>query len=71
MVLLRCGLAVLLASGAIACGIGAPQRASDIQNVYAISDDIAALRMTESPTRTSNPNTGTGTVSTYSPLPGL
>ena len=44
MTLLRCGLAIVLAMSATACGVGAPQRASDIQNVNAISDDIAAVR---------------------------
>ena len=67
MGLLRCGLAVVLAIGATACGIGAPQRASDIQNVNAISDDIAAVRMTESPSRVPSPNSSIGSVSVYSP----
>ena len=47
--LLRYGLAIVLAMSATACGVGAPQRSSDIQNVDAISDDIAAVRMTQSP----------------------
>jgi hypothetical protein len=67
MELLRCGLAVVFAVGAASCGIGAPQRASDIQNVNAISDDIAATRMTESPSRIPNPNASAGSVSVYSP----
>jgi hypothetical protein len=67
MLLLRCGLAVALAMGATACEIGAPQRASHIQNVHAISDDIAAVRMTESPSRVPNPNAGFGAISVYSP----
>jgi len=56
MKVLRCGLAIALAMGAAACEIGAPERASDIQNVNAISDDIAAVSMTHSPSRTANPN---------------
>ena len=67
MPLLRFGLAIMLATGATACGIGAPQRASDIQNVNAISDDIAAVRMTQSPSRVSNPNSSTGSIGVYSP----
>ena len=67
MPLLRYGLAIVLTMGATACGVGAPQRSSDIQNVNAISDDIAAVRMTQSPSRPSNPNSTTGSVSAYSP----
>ena len=68
MVLLRSGLALVLATCAAACGIGAPPRASDIQNVNAISDDIAAVRMTHSPSSVSSPNSDTGSVKTYTPL---
>ena len=67
MPLLRFGLAIMLATGATACGIGAPQRSSDIQNVNAISDDIAAVRMTQSPSRPPNSNSTTGSNSVYSP----
>jgi hypothetical protein len=67
MPLLRYGLAIVLAMSATACGVGAPQRASDIQNVNAISDDIAAVRMTQSPSRPSNPNSTIGSISVYSP----
>jgi hypothetical protein len=63
MTLLRCGLArlalmgALLLGGAAGCASGAPERASDIQNVNAISDDIAAVTMTQSPTaRAHDPN---------------
>jgi hypothetical protein len=50
MLLLRCGLVLALAlGGAGGCAIGAPDRASDIQNLNAIGDDIAARTMTESP----------------------
>ena len=55
MTLRRCGLArILMAAvalgGVVGCEAGGPQRASDIQNLNAISDDIAAVKMTESPT---------------------
>ena len=39
-------LALSVASGCT--GIGAPERASDTQNVNGISDDISALSMTQS-----------------------
>lgn len=67
MPLLRYGLAIVLATSAAACEIGAPERASQIQNVDAISDDIAAVRMTKSPSRFPNPNTSAGSISVYSP----
>jgi hypothetical protein len=67
MPLLRYALAIVLAMSTTACGVGAPRRASDIQNVDAISDDIAAVRMTYSPTRISNPNASFGSTSAYSP----
>jgi hypothetical protein len=38
-------LAVAVVAG---CAIGAPERASDIQNLNGISDDISAVRMTQS-----------------------
>lgn len=45
----RLGLVVLSLVSAVGCGfIGAPDRASDTQNLNAISDDIAALSMTHS-----------------------
>jgi hypothetical protein len=63
MTLLRCGWARLALIGALAlggaagCAVGAPDRASDIQNLNAISDDIAAVTMTRSPTaRARSPN---------------
>lgn len=67
MPLLRYGLAIVLAASAAACEVGAPERASHIQNVNAISDDIAAVRMTQSPSRVPNPNSSTGSISVYSP----
>ncbi len=46
---LRLGLVVLSLVAAVGCSfIGAPERASDTQNLNAISDDIAALSMTRS-----------------------
>ena len=46
---IRLGFVVLSLATAVGCGfIGAPERASDTQNLNAISDDIAALSMTRS-----------------------
>ena len=46
---IRLGLIVLSLASAVGCSfIGAPDRASDTQNLNAISDDIAALSMTRS-----------------------
>jgi hypothetical protein len=58
MTLLRCGLLVALALGGVwGCAPGGPDRASDIQNLNGISDDIAAMTMTESPSaRAHDPN---------------
>ena len=51
MTLLRCAFAFALVLGGLSgCEAGAPERASDIQNLNAISDDISAVRMTEPPT---------------------
>jgi hypothetical protein len=51
MSLLRCGLAfALVLGGACGCVAGGPERASDIQNLNAISDDISAVSMTQSST---------------------
>jgi hypothetical protein len=45
----RLGFVVLSLAAAVGCSfIGAPERASDTQNLNAISDDIAALSMTQS-----------------------
>ena len=47
MNLIRLGLVVLSLVAAVGCSfIGAPERASDTQNLNAITDDIAALSMT-------------------------
>jgi len=48
MALVRCGLLLALALAVCGCAVGAPDRASDIQNLNAISDDISAGTMTES-----------------------
>jgi hypothetical protein len=58
MTLLRLGLAFALAlGGASGCAVGGPDRASDIQNLHAISDDISAVTMTQSQTEhTHDPN---------------
>ncbi len=44
----RRGLALALALLACGCAVGAPKRASDIQNLHGISDDISAVTMTRS-----------------------
>jgi hypothetical protein len=47
----RLGLAFCLAGvlgAAVGCHPGGPERASDIQNLNGITDDISAVRMTES-----------------------
>jgi hypothetical protein len=61
MTLTRLGLMLALAlGGASGCDVGGPQRASDIQNLNGISDDIAAVSMTQSDTRAArDPNTRT------------
>ena len=65
---LRCGLILALAMSAAACDAGGPERARYIQNVHGISDDIAAVRMTRSPTQSPNPNAGSDSNAVYSPL---
>jgi hypothetical protein len=48
MAMLRLGFVVALTlATAAGCSVGAPERASDIQNPNAISDDISAVRMTQ------------------------
>ena len=45
----RLGLVVLSVIGVVGCSfIGAPERASNTQNLNAISDDISALTFTQS-----------------------
>jgi len=55
---LRLGFVVALTlAAAVGCSIGAPDRASDIQNVNGIADDISAVRMTQSDSlKVSDPN---------------
>ncbi|HEV2186142.1 MAG TPA: hypothetical protein VGR70_02980 [Stellaceae bacterium] len=67
MTLLRVGLVVVLClGGAIGCAPGGPQRASDIQNLNAISDDISAVGMTDSLSRkTHDPNASTTLPNNY------
>jgi len=49
MTLARIGLVALALATTFGCTlIGAPERASDTQNLNAISDDISALSMTQS-----------------------
>jgi hypothetical protein len=48
MALIRCGVLLALALAVCGCEVGGPGRASDIQNLNAISDDIAAGTMTQS-----------------------
>ena len=60
MALGRFALAAVFLLGLLSgfgCTSGRPQRASDIQNLNAISDDIAAVNMTQSENlRTRDPN---------------
>ena len=58
MTVLRCGLALALALGGACGGVaGGSERASDIQNLNAIGDDISAVRMTQSDSsRARDPN---------------
>ena len=67
MTLLRVSLVVALA---VACGFGCapggPHRASDIQNINGISDDISAVGMTNSSARqTHDPNMPTTLPNNY------
>ncbi|MBO0737488.1 MAG: hypothetical protein J2P48_13090 [Alphaproteobacteria bacterium] len=49
MISIRFGLLALALTAAVGCDvIGAPERASDTQNLNGVSDDIAALSMTRS-----------------------
>lgn len=66
MYLSRVGLALVLMLGVCGCEVGGPKRASDIQNLNAINDDISAVTMTESQTRRArDPNTVTPIPRTY------
>jgi hypothetical protein len=62
----RIGLALAVALAVGGCAVGAPKRASDIQNLYAISDDISAMTMTQSDTsRAADPNIRTTLPKSY------
>ncbi|HWD56928.1 MAG TPA: hypothetical protein VG308_01510 [Stellaceae bacterium] len=67
MTLLRLGLvAALCVGGALGCTPGNPGRASDIQNVNGIGDDISAVGMTDSTSRkTHDPNERTTLPNNY------
>jgi hypothetical protein len=67
MTLVRFGLVVALCvGGAVGCTPGGPERASDIQNVNGISDDISARSMTDSSNRrTHDPNDRTTLPNNY------
>jgi hypothetical protein len=67
MTLLRIGLVVALClGGAIGCTPGGPERASDIQNLNGIGDDISAVNMTNSSARTTHdPNAPTTLPNNY------
>lgn len=58
MTLWRLGFVVAVTVAAAAgCSVGGPERASDIQNLNGISDDISAVRMTQSDSlKVSDPN---------------
>jgi hypothetical protein len=66
MTLLRCGFLLALAVSVCGCEVGAPGRASDIQNLNAISDDISSVTMTQSDTaKVHDPNLPTTLPTTY------
>jgi len=67
MATLRLGFVVALTLAmAAGCSIGAPERASDIQNLQGISDDISAVRMTQSDSlKIPDPNLSTTLPHTY------
>ncbi|HXC88884.1 MAG TPA: hypothetical protein VNV18_01855 [Stellaceae bacterium] len=64
---MRLGLVVALAlSAGVGCSIGAPERASNIQNLHAVADDISAVRMTQSDSlKIPDPNLPTTLPHTY------
>jgi hypothetical protein len=67
MVLIRLGIVVALTlATAAGCSMGAPERASGIQNLNGISDDISAMRMTQSDSlKIPDPNLTTTLPHTY------
>ena len=59
-------LVAALAGLCAACATGAPERANDLQNVNAISDDISATTMTQSDLRRAHdPNIETTLPNSY------
>ncbi len=58
MISVRLALVALVLTATVGCNmIGAPERASDTQNLFGISDDISAVRMTQSDSlKVSDPN---------------
>jgi hypothetical protein len=67
MTALRIGFVLALClGGGFACAPGGPERASDIQNLHGISDDISAVSMTDSDARTTHdPNLQTTLPNSY------
>lgn len=66
MIVLRLGFVVSLALAAVGCAVGAPDRASNIQNLNGISDDISAVTMTQSDSqKVADPNLATTYPRTY------
>ncbi|HEX3864540.1 MAG TPA: hypothetical protein VHY35_22885 [Stellaceae bacterium] len=67
MTLTRLGLVLaLVLGGAIGCVPGGPERASDIQNLNGIGDDISAVTMTQSENlRAKDPNVHSTIPRTY------
>jgi len=58
MTLLRIAAVIAIVGlGPVGCAVGGPERASDIQNLHGITDDISAVTMTDSQSRyTHDPN---------------
>ncbi len=67
MLAMRLGLMItLMLATAAGCTIGAPERASNIQNLNAIPDDISAVGMTRSETqKVQDPNLPTTLPTNY------
>lgn len=66
MMLIRIAALAALCIGVMGCEPGGPERASDIQNLHAIGDDISATTMTDSDRRwTHDPNVQTTLPNTY------
>ena len=66
MTMLRLGFVVSLSFAAVGCAVGAPDRASNIQNLNGISDDISAVTMTQSDSqKVADPNLATTYPRTY------